>query len=237
MILFCTKFHHLPEAIEEARPFVGETTQILSVINGITSEKLLADAFGEEKVLYCMAQGMSAVKLDNALVCKSEGFLAVGERSGALTERVGSVHAFLEQNGVRCIIPDNILHYMWGKLMTNVGCNQVTAVFEGDYGIYQKDGEARRMLLAAMREVITLAPYEGVPLTETDLDYWMELLDQLPPDGTTSMRQDMIAGRKTEVELFAGTVTELGRKHGVPTPVNDLLLKTITKMEQDQQRT
>ena len=45
------------------------------------------------------------------------------------------------------------------------------------------------------------------------------------------MLQDIEAGRKTEVELFAGHVVALGMKHQVPTPVNATLLKIIKVLE------
>lgn len=61
---------------------------------------------------------------------------------------------------------------------------------------------------------------EGITLTEDDINAAIELEKTLKPDGYPSMRQDAIAGRKTEVDLFAGTVIEMGRKYGIPTPVN-----------------
>ena len=63
---------------------------------------------------------------------------------------------------------------------------------------------------------------EGVDLSENDLEEWVAVIDTLNPDGEPSMRQDCKAGRRTEVALFAGTVCELGRKHGIATPVNDV---------------
>jgi 2-dehydropantoate 2-reductase len=45
------------------------------------------------------------------------------------------------------------------------------------------------------------------------------------------MLQDVEAGRKTEVEMFAGKVTELGRRYGVPTPVNERLFAEIRRIE------
>lgn len=231
LILVCTKFHHLSAAMEEMRPFVGKDTLILSLINGITSEAILGRTFGDEKVIPCIAQGMSAVKLGPNLECKSCGTLAVGEISGVKTERLARITAFFDKACVSYVIPPDMRRHMWGKLMTNVGCNQILTVFEGGYGVYQHPGPAREMMLAAMREVMAVAEKEGVPLTEEDLTYWLGVLDTLPPDGMASMRQDSVAGRKTEVELFAGTVSALGRKHGVPTPVSDRLLKTITEME------
>ena len=57
------------------------------------------------------------------------------------------------------------------------------------------------------------------------------MVDSLTPTGKPSMRQDGEAHRKSEVELFAGTINRLGEKHGVPTPVNQWLYKTVQEME------
>ena len=51
------------------------------------------------------------------------------------------------------------------------------------------------------------------------------------PDGMPSMRQDTLARRPTEVELFAGAMRRLGEKHSVPTPVNDMLYRRIAELE------
>lgn len=68
-------------------------------------------------------------------------------------------------------------------------------------------------------------------MTEEDLNYWLSVLEPLNPEGRPSMRQDMVEKRHSEVELFAGTVLELGQKYGVPTPVNQALYDRITTIE------
>jgi 2-dehydropantoate 2-reductase len=68
-------------------------------------------------------------------------------------------------------------------------------------------------------------------LSETHIDNWYTILAGLNPDGKTSMLQDVDARRKTEVEMFAGKVIELGRLHDVPTPVNEELYDIIKRIE------
>jgi len=84
---------------------------------------------------------------------------------------------------------------------------------------------------AAMREAIMIADREGVALSESDIDAWEVVLAGLNPEGKTSMLQDVEAGRKTEVEMFAGKVIELGRRHEVPIPVNKKLFEMIGEIE------
>lgn len=232
VVIFAVKFGGLPEAIEAARQQVGEHTLILSALNGIASEELLSEAFGRDKVLYCVAQGMDAVKVGNQLTYSTRGFLRIGEQTaGAVTPRVEALAEFLLAHGMPCQVSPDMPHHLWGKLMLNVGVNQAVAVFEGNYGTIQQPGRPREIMIAAMREVMTLAPFEQVTLTEDDLTYWLSVLDTLGASGKPSLRQDLEAGRSTEVALFAGTLRQLGQKHGVPTPVNDWLYAEIKRLE------
>ena len=193
---------------------------------------LLSEAFGRDKVLYCVAQGMDAVKVGNQLTYSTRGFIRIGEQTaGRVTPRVEALADFLLAHGMPCQVSGDMPHHLWGKLMLNVGVNQAVAVFQGDYGTIQKPGRPREVMIAAMREVMALAPYEGVTLTEDDLTYWLGVLDTLGAAGKPSLRQDLEAGRPTEVELFSGTIRQLGQKHAIPTPVNDWLYAEIKRLE------
>jgi 2-dehydropantoate 2-reductase len=82
-----------------------------------------------------------------------------------------------------------------------------------------------------MREVIRLSEKAQVNLTAEDIKRFNEILLDLNPQGKTSMLQDVEAGRKTEVEMFAGKVIALGRQYHVPTPVNQRLFDLIKEIE------
>ena len=82
-----------------------------------------------------------------------------------------------------------------------------------------------------MREVMRLAKAQGVQLTEEDLSECIRIEKTLCPESYPSMRQDMVTGRKTEVDMFAGTVIRLGKKYGIPTPVNEKYARMIHDME------
>jgi 2-dehydropantoate 2-reductase len=142
------------------------------------------------------------------------------------------VQAAFERAGIVSEIPTDMIRMLWWKLMVNVGINQASAVMRAPYGVFQSSPDARELMKMLMREVIVLAQRVGVNLREQDLAEWHEVLKTLSPKGKTSMLQDIEAGRKTEVEVFAGKVVELGRSHGIPTPVNQALLSIVHVLEQ-----
>lgn len=232
LLIFATKESGLRGAMDTAEGFIGENTLILSVLNGVSSEETIAARFGEKNVLYCVAQGMDAVKTGGALTYAHAGVIVLGEKEpGAISPRVQQVADFLNAHGVTAQPVGDMVRRQWGKLMLNVGINQTVMVFEGDYGTVQRSGKPREIMLAAMREVQKLAELEGYPVSDEEFDGWVRLGDSLSPTGKPSMRQDGEAHRKSEVELFAGTIIRRAERFGLDVPVNRWLYDTVKKME------
>jgi 2-dehydropantoate 2-reductase len=232
VVLVAVKQPGLADAIEMMKPLVGENTVILSLLNGILSEQMLSQAFGADKVLLCVAQGMDAVREGRRVSYANMGWLVFGDAvAGTPSEKAMSVAAFFEAAQVPHILAQDMPRRLWSKLMLNCGVNQVLAVYGGGYGSLVQPGPLRDMMMAALHEVMALAQAEGIALGEDDITAWMALLATLNPAGKPSMQQDVEAKRQSEAQLFGGTVMRLGNKHGIQTPVNTALYRRILEME------
>lgn len=232
LLIFMVKQMDLNNAIKSVKNQVGPNTIILSALNGITSEQIIGEIYGMENILLCVSQGQDGIKTGNRLDYEHMGMLCFGsKRPGEDMDKVKAVEEFFTKTQLPYLVDTDMAKRLWGKFMLNVGVNQTVAVYETNYGDIQIEGEARETMITAMREVIPLSNAEGVILTEEDLNYWLKVLSGLNPEGKPSMRQDMEAKRCSEVELFSGTVLALGRKHGLPTPVNQELYRKIQEME------
>ena len=231
LVIFAVKATALERAMADAAGYVGGDTVVLSLLNGITSEALLEARFGRDRVVYCTAQGMDATREGRTLRYTKPGQLCVGLPDDRPRQGLDALTALLARAGVPHTVEADIRHRLWSKFMLNVGVNQVVMVRRGNYGTVQAPGEAREQMIAAMREVIALSALEGVPVTEGDLNEYVALIDTLSPEGMPSMRQDGLARRGSEVELFSGTVCRLAEKHGLDVPVNRALYDAIRRME------
>ena len=233
LVLVAVKNHHLPEATKDMRNAVGEKTLFLSVMNGIESEVQIGAVYGMEKVLYAVAVGIDAMREENVVTYSKKGKLYFGEASNtSLSDRVKALQALFERAGIVSEIPEDMVRTLWWKFMINVGINQASAVLRAPYGVFHSFPEARELMESAMQEVISLAGKAKIHLVEKDLEDWHAFLSKLPPNGKTSMLQDVEAGRKTEVEIFAGKVLSLGEQYRVPTPVNQTLFRIVKVTEQ-----
>jgi 2-dehydropantoate 2-reductase len=233
LIIVALKHHHLAEALPDLRNLVGDETTIISVMNGLDSEEIIGSVYGMDKMLYATSVGIDAVRQANRITFTKAGKHYFGEATNVqLSPRVRRVQEAFGRAGISYETPPDMIRMLWWKFMVNVGMNQASAVTRAPYGVFRSSPEARALMEALMREVITLAAVVGVDLVEKDVDDWYAVLNTLSPQGKTSMLQDIEAGRKTEVEIFGGKVVALGSAHGVPTPVNETVLRIIHVLEQ-----
>ncbi|MFC1961346.1 ketopantoate reductase family protein [Chloroflexota bacterium] len=232
LVIVALKHHHLVEAIHDIKHQVGPDTILLSVMNGLDSEPMLGAVYGSEKILYAISVGIDAQRQGNVINYAHQGRLIFGEADNTtLSDRVLAVQALFDRAGIVYQTPPDMVRMMWWKFMVNVGVNQASAVLNAPYHVMQTVHPAQAVMEAAMREVITCAQAASVDLTEQDLAEWYPVLNTLAPAGRTSMAQDIQAGRKTEVEIFAGKVVRLGEEYNIPTPVNETLLNLIHALE------
>ena len=231
LIIIAVKYNALPSALDIMASSVGPDTTIISVMNGIDSEAIAGKCYGDEKVLYCIAQGMDAMKFGTDLTYTRSGELCLGTRMKGQENRLDALTRYFDSARISYRTESNILKRLWGKFMLNVGINQTCMAYEANYAQALTPGTQYDTLIGAMREVILLAQKEGIALTEGDLEAYIELLKTLSPEGVPSMRQDGIAHRPSEVEMFSGTVRRLAAKHGLSVPVNDMLYEKIKDME------
>ena len=233
LIIIAVKSPQLGEAIRDIRSFIGRDTIVISLLNGISSEEIIGGEIGVQHLLYAYGIGMDAVREGYNVTYANTGRIVFGEKyNETVSGRVQAVKDLFDKAGISYEVPVNMEKAMWAKFMMNTGINQVSAVLRAPYGIFQQEGEARRLMLAASEEVLSLSRQIGIGLDIADVKEFLRVLGTLHPSGKTSMLQDIEAGRKTEVDLFAGTVIQMGKKYNVSTPVNETLYRIILSMEE-----
>ncbi len=233
LLIFAVKATALEDSIELAKQVVSEDTIIVSVLNGISSEEIIQAKLNKGIIIKSVAQGMDALKINNQLTYQNFGVICTGlsKDEKENKESLDSLIHFYDQVNLPYVLEEDIDYRLWAKWMLNVGVNQVVMVYEGTFDTVQKSGEARDLMIAAMDEVILIAQQTGINLSTKDRDTYVGIVDSLNPDGMPSMRQDGLAKRYSEVELFAGTVISKAKSLTCDVPVNKLLYDKVKKME------
>lgn len=239
LVMVGVKYPALRDALEIMATSVGEDTILLSLMNGVDSEDILAERFGRDKVLYSVSQEMDAQRYGSDLVYTRAGQLYVGvpdtgdaALSAALTEKLDRVCAFFDRVKLPYTREADIIYRQWSKFMLNVGCNQICMVYDAGYGPCMVPGsEAYAMMTGAMREVCAIAAAKGIPVGEREVAQYLDILRTLDPEALPSMGQDRRQKHRSEVDMFAGVVNRYGEELGIETPVNRFLLRRVREIE------
>lgn len=231
LVIVATKYNGLHSALDVMEKVVGDNTIIISVMNGISSEEIIAQRYGDKNLVYCVAIGMDAMREGTTLNYQNKGKLQVGIVKPEQQEALVALTRFFDRVHMPYVVEPDILHALWGKFLLNVGINQTCMVYDATYYEALNTKEYFENMWTAMHEVIAIAQAEGVQLTEEDYERDIAIIRTLKDDGYPSMRQDALAKRKSEVELFAGTVIKIAGKHGIAVPINQFYYDKVAEME------
>ncbi len=231
LVLIATKMDGLESALMNLRNFVGEDTIILPLINGVSAEERIAQVYGWERTFYGYFIGHSAMRVGHDVQQDGVGRIVFGTK---MHEKDCVVARFFEQAGIDFENPQDIIYAKWLKFGLNVVSNQASCILKMTFGDMQKSPEFLVFARNILKEVVELAKCEGVVGWENLSDDVIKALFTMVENGRTSMWQDIDAGKKTELDIFAGTVLKLGAKHGVPTPYNQVFYEMIRVLEGKQ---
>lgn len=233
LIIFCVKNYQLDEAIEDVKNFVGKDTIMITFLNGVTARDRILSAYPSNKVLYGLSMGIDAVRTEDGVVNTENGEIQFGDADNkVIAPEVQAVKECFDNAEINNKIYNDMIRTIWRKFMLNVGVNQITAVTGVPYGKSTSIETNRIIFKESMEEVLLIAQKQYIDLRQEDIDDHLKLMSHFSPYGKTSMLQDIEAKRKTEVDYFAGTVIEMGKKLNIETPVNHVLYCIIKSLEE-----
>ena len=229
LVLVAVKSTALRDSIPVIAAVMAEHTQILSLLNGITAQDILAETFGWIRVLHGFVYCESSMRTGNAVIQGGGDKLIFGEATNTPpAPRVQAVADFFQRLGIRHDVPADMRAAQWKKYILNIGINQAQAVLRRPNGGIQRDPEAMRFARALMDEAAAVGAALGVA-GAAEVPAWAEgVILKAAPENRTSMLQDVEAGRAPEIDLFAETVCRLGKQCGIPTPANEMALRTLS---------
>lgn len=224
LIIIAVKAQGLESAIENIKNFVHKDVIIISLLNGISSEEKIQEFYPNAKVLKSYFIGHSAVRKGNSVTQDGVGEIVV-EKSSKLKE-------IFDEFKINYKMPDDIVYSMWLKYTMNLFSNQVSAILNMNFGELKRNSAFIDFAQKIIAEVRLVAEKKGVQNLENLEKDALDFLQKMCDEGKTSMLQDVLAGRKTEVDIFAGEIIRLGKLHEIPTPCNQVLYDLIKIVEE-----
>ena len=227
----CGKADSTPVLAQIAEEILTQDGVAISIQNGMGHAQTLAHRLGRERTLGGITT--HGAWRDNV------GTHWVGRGSitiGSLDESKPSANAerlirILDQAGLSPEWSQDINTSIWKKLLVNVAINPVCSIAGVRNGALLEVPELWAQAISAMYEAATVATASGADLSELDMEDLLREVAANTANNRCSMLQDIMAGRKTEVDHLCGAVVEMGESVGVPTPRNEMLHALVSGIE------
>jgi 2-dehydropantoate 2-reductase len=227
-VLFAVKMRDTESAAETLRALAAGGATVFTFQNGVESGSRIDRILGPGRLVEGAARVASHIVEPG--VIKQVGDFAVlefGEADGSASPRVAAFHAACVAAGITAKVSDNIARTLWTKFVFLAPLAGMTALTRGPIGPVRANPKSRALLQAAVEEAVALGVALKTGLVPEDAARTMKLVDSLPPEMTSSMCHDLMAGKPIEIEGLSGAVARLAQEHGLPAPTNAFIAAAL----------
>jgi 2-dehydropantoate 2-reductase len=228
IVLFCVKLWDVESAGAAIRPLIGRETGVIPLQNGVDAHERLIPVLGREPVMGGTAFVTGSI-VAPGIVRQTGTYqrMTFGELDRTISPRGKRLAELCAAAGFEGVLSADVLVPLWDKFTMLVPLANVNALTRAPLGKYRADPDSWSLVLGSVQETVTVGRAEGVNLAPDAADKAIALIRSMPDHHMTSMGNDLLRGNRLELPWFAGKVVELGRKHGVPTPVNSFVYAAL----------
>ncbi len=232
LTLMTVKAHQTAAAASGLPHFMGQGGLALTLQNGLGNLEAMAQVAGPERLLVGVIFAGATRPRDGQVIYAGLGATYVGAPPGSQVGEgeIAQVVDLFHRAGLQCQARPDIEAMVWEKLLVNVGINPLTALLRVPNGALLKIPQAWDMAAAAAREAAEVARASGLAVT-ADPDALLRQVCIATAANSSSMLQDVLAGRPTEITALNAQVVARGKAHGLATPVNACLTRLIQALE------
>jgi 2-dehydropantoate 2-reductase len=224
LIILTTKAHDSTEAFKKTEKLLKRDTVIMILQNGLGNEEIVKRSAGGKPKILRGITAMAAEFFEPGKIRFWNGETIIEQNDDA--ERIAEI---FNECILKTKLSNDIGMEVWNKLVVNCVVNPLSALFHVRNCEIIADS-LKTVRCEVVRECVEVGKAEGIVFPE-DL---VEKIDKKIAKYTnfSSMYQDIVKGKRTEIDFLNGKVVALGRKHRVPTPVNETLVYLVRFMEE-----
>jgi 2-dehydropantoate 2-reductase len=233
VVLFCVKTTDTESMARSLAPLLSSSATVVSLQNGVDNADKIRAAHID--ALSAVVYVAASVPQPGHIKHVGRGDLVVGPRN----PRTENIAALFERSGVAVRISDNIDGELWNKLIWNCALNAISALGRAKYGQIAASKEALKVVEAVVNEVLAVAAaahvqLPGVETPQAGLAGALKIATQMP-NAISSTGQDLMRGKRTEIDSLNGYIARHGAELGVPTPVNQTLFALVKLAEESNE--
>jgi len=228
LLLLCVKTTDTARVARELGPILPAEALMVSMQNGVNNAEEIRTASGIA-ALPAVVYVAASVPTPGTVKHLGRGDIVV-PANDPRSAKIAEIFALAK---IPCRLSENMEGELWTKLIWNCALNAISALCRVTYGEIIASADAKKLVEAAVYETLAVAHAKGVRPAgledpQTAIAGSFRIAEQM--SGTrSSTAQDLMRGKRTEIDSLNGYVARVGAEVGVATPVNQTLY-TLVKL-------
>jgi len=222
---------YLKEAIEQIKPLLGQNTKILTLQNGMGNIEVIAELTGEERVIGGITSEGATLIDTGKIRHAGRGETIIGMIDGKTPVEMRGIREVFNKVGFETKMSRDIKSLIWSKLIINAGINALTAITGLPNGKLTEFEGTKRILRDAVTEAVRIAKRKRIKLIYEDPLAKVEGVCEGTSTNLSSMLQDVLRKKRTEIDFINGVIVRLGQELGISVPTNKLLVDLVKTIE------
>jgi 2-dehydropantoate 2-reductase len=212
-------------------PLVSDGTLVLTLQNGLNNLERIAEVVGKGRAVGGIT-AYGATRLSHGHIRHAGvGETTIGPLKGEEIKEIGNIKHVLDTAGVTTSITEDIEGTIWGKLIINAAINPLTALTQLRNGEIIEHTELLDVQSRVVEESCAVAKAKGVTIHYRNPVEKVKDVCKATGSNRSSMLQDILNGKRTEIDYINGAIVSEGKEYGIPTPYNYILTSLVRAME------
>lgn len=231
LVMLCVKSYDTKPAIEKIKRAIPESAYVLTLQNGVGNIENISEAIGQERVIAGITNEGATLIEAGRVRHAGRGETVIGKSDGKIPVEMRRIRELFNASGLETRISRDIHGLIWSKLIINAGINALTGITRLANGKLLEFEGSRNILRDAVTEAVKVAKRKRIKLAYDDPLAKVESVCESTAANISSMLQDILRKKKTEVDYINGVIVRQAQSMGIPSPVNRMLLDLIKTIE------
>jgi 2-dehydropantoate 2-reductase len=231
VVVVFVKAQHTEQAAKSLQPLLGPETAVVTLQNGWGNADRLAQFVPGDQLVIGVTYNSCTSRGPGRITHSARGRTIVGPYQDSDLSRAWLTARLLSDSGWEAEANEDVLTEIWKKLVLNAATLPTAALSRLGAGAVGEPGQLLDLVDGLAAEAVAVAAAQGLDITRDERVSAIHGVLARAGSGKASMLQDVLAGRKTEIETINGAIVSAGAARGVPVPLNEAMVALVHGLE------
>lgn len=241
-LFLTTKTYDIRLALDQYKKLIDECKRLVVLQNGVGNEDIVKEYINPKKIIRAVTVNGVVFEKSGFVIHTGMGLTKVGfpfKNENPLNydelEEIGKdlnvLSELLNISGLETIVVDDIIKECWEKVFVNIGINSFGALTRLENGKLLESEGLKRLMAEAVNEAIMVAEAKRINLSKKDFISATYEVAEKTAKNKNSMLQDILKGKKTEIDFINGRIVKYAKELNLNVPINELLTYLVKGLE------